>query len=174
MTFYLNAERYYDPTAGAALVTVEKGERMEWEVGDIVSASREGSPVEKKFLVLANDGYVLTVLELLSMEIGGCVPVVCNEKMFVNPYRLTYVSLSSNTVELVQTATAEELARVRLALRKVFGFGVVEPEAEEPEEDDGLTELLDEQAKQLIEANAKADVYKGLYEELLMKCLKTV
>ena len=173
MTFYLNAERYYDPTAGAALNEVEKGENMEWEVGDIVSASREGSPVEKKFLVMANDGYVLTVLELLSREMGGCVPVVCTETMFVNPYRLTYVSLSSNTVQRVKTATAEELARVRLALRKVFGFGVVEPEAEEPEEDDGLTELLDEQAKQLIEANAKADVYKGLYEELLMKCLKT-
>ena len=173
MTFYLNAERYYDPTAGAALNEVEKGENMGWEVGDIVSASREGSPVEKKFLVMANDGYVLTVLELLSWEMGGCVPVVCTETMFVNPYRLTYVSLSSNTVQRVKTATAEELARVRLALRKVFGFGVVDPEAEEPEEDDGLTELLDEQAKQLIEANARADVFKGLYEELLMKCLKT-
>ena len=67
--FHRNAERYYDPTAGAALVNVEKGERMDWNVGDIITATRQGSPVEKKLLVLANDGYVLTGLILLT---GKC------------------------------------------------------------------------------------------------------
>ena len=51
---FRNAERYYDPTAGAAITNIEKGERMNWNIGDIITATRQGNPVEKKLLVLAN------------------------------------------------------------------------------------------------------------------------
>lgn len=168
--FHRNAERYYDPTAGAALVNVEKGERMDWNVGDIITATRQGSPVEKKLLVLANDGYVLTGLILLNREMSNCVPVMCGTQMYANHYRLDYVSLSTNDIQLNRTASDEELTAAQDAVRKAFGFEYDHVEQED-DEDSELADLAEAQAKELIEANARADVYKELYENLLKRCL---
>ena len=107
--FHRNAERYYDPTAGAALLTVEKGERMEYKVGDVISAVRQGSPLEKRLIVLANDGYVLMGCVLLAKEMANCVPVMCNVEMYANPYRLEHISFGTNDIKLIRVATDEEL-----------------------------------------------------------------
>lgn len=170
--FHRNAERYYDPTAGAALVNVEKGERMDWNVGDIITATRQGSPVEKKMLVLANDGYVLTGLVLLTREMANCVPVMCGTQMYANPYRLDHVSFGTNDIQLVRVATVEEMTAAQEAVRTALGFDCHEDQEDE-EEDTELADLAEAQAKELIEANARADIYKELYENLLTRCLKT-
>lgn len=170
--FHRNAERYYDPTAGAALVNVEKGERMDWNVGDIITATRQGSPVEKKLLVLANDGYVLTGLVLLTREMANCVPVMCGTQMYANPYRLDHVSFNTNDIQLVRVATVEEMTAAQEAVRTALGFDCRE-EQEDEEEDSELADLAEAQAKELIEATARADIYKELYENLLTRCLKT-
>ena len=170
--FHRNAEKYYDPTAGAALLTVEKGERMEYKVGDVISAVRQGSPLEKRLIVLANDGYVLMGCVLLAKEMANCVPVMCNVEMYANPYRLEHISFGTNDIKLIRVATEEELTAVQEAVRTALGFDYHE-EQEDDEEDSELADLAEAQAKELIEANARADIYKELYENLLARCLKT-
>lgn len=168
---FRNAERYYDHTAGAAITNIEKGERMNWNIGDIITATRQGNPVEKKLLVLANDSYVLTGMILLSREMSNCIPVMCGTQMYANPYRLDHVSLSTNDIQLNRTASDEELTAAQDAVRKAFGFEYDHAEQED-DEDSELADLAETQAKELIEANARADVYKELYENLLERCLK--
>lgn len=172
MNMMRNAEKYYDPTAGAALVNVEKGERMEYKVGDIISAVRQGSPLEKRLIVLANDGYVLTGCILLAKEMASCIPVNCGGEMYVNPYRMDHISFGTNDIKLIRVATDEELTAVQKAVRTALGFDYHEGQEEE-EEDSELADLAEAQAKELIEANARADIYKELYENLLKRCLKT-
>lgn len=169
---FRNAERYYDPTAGAALTNIEKGERMNWNIGDIITATRQGNPVEKKLLVLANDGYVLTGMILLSREMSNCITVMCGTQMYANPYRLDHVSLSTNDIQLNRTASDEELTAAQDAVRKAFGFEYDHAEQEDDEDDSELADLAEAQAKELIEANARVDIYKELYENLLERCLK--
>ena len=171
--FHRNAERYYDPTAGAALLTVEKGERMEYKVGDVISAVRQGSPLEKRLIVLANDGYVLMGCVLLAKEMANCVPVMCNVEMYANPYRLEHISFGTNDIKLIRVATDEELVAVKEAVRTALGFEYYHEEQEEEEEDSELADLAEAQAKELIEATTRAAVYQELYENLLKRCLKT-
>ena len=169
---YRNAEKYYDPTAGAALTNIEKGERMEYKVGDIISAVRQGSPLEKRLIVLANDGYVLTGCILLAKEMASCIPVTCGGEMYVNPYRMEHISFGTNDIKLIRVATDEELTAVKEAVRTALGFDYHE-EQEEEEEDSELADLAEAQAKELIEATTRAAVYQELYENLLKRCLKT-
>lgn len=168
---FRNAEKYYDPTAGAALLTVEKGERMEYKVGDVISAVRQGSPLEKRLIVLANDGYVLMGCVLLAKEMANCVPVMCNVEMYANPYRLEYISFGTNDIKLIRVATDEELMAVKEAVRTALGFEYYHEEQEEEEEDSELADLAEAQAKELIEATTRAAVYQSLYENLLARCL---
>ena len=171
---FRNAEKYYDPTAGAALTNIEKGERMEYKVGDIISAVRQGSPLEKRLIVLANDGYVLTGCILLAKEMANCVPVMCNVEMYANPYRLEHISFGTNDIKLIRVATDEELIAVKEAVRTALGFECSNEDDSDHEDDiSELSDLAEAQAKELIEANARADIYKELYENLLTRCLKT-
>ena len=171
---FRNAEKYYDPTAGAAITNIEKGERMNWNIGDIITATRQGNPVEKKLLVLANDGYVLTGMILLSREMSNCIPVMCGTQMYANPYRLDHVSLSTNDIQLNRTASDEELTAAQEAVKTALGFEYSNDDDADHEDDiSELSDLAEAQAKELIEANARADIYKELYENLLTRCLKT-
>ena len=170
---FRNAERYYDPTAGAAITNIEKGERMEYKVGDIISAVRQGSPLEKRLIVLANDGYVLTGCILLAKEMASCIPVTCGGEMYVNPYRMEHISFGTNDIKLIRAATEEELTAVQDAVRTALGFENYHEDQEDDEDDSELADLAEAQAKELIEANARADIYKELYENLLTRCLKT-
>lgn len=170
--FHRNAERYYDPTAGAALLTVEKGERMEYKVGDVISAVRQGSPLEKRLIVLANDGYVLTGCVLLAKEMSNCVPVMCGTQMYANPYRLDHVSFGTNDIQLVRVATEEELTAAQGAVRSALGFEYSNDDDADHEDDiSELSDLAEAQAKELIEATTRAAVYQELYENLLKRCL---
>lgn len=169
---FRNAEKYYDPTAGAALINIEKGERMNWNIGDIITATRQGNPVEKKLLVLANDGYVLTGMILLSREMSNCVPVMCGTQMYANPYRLDHVSFGTNDIQLVRVATEEELTAAQEAVKTALGFEYSNDDDAGHEDDiSELSDLAEAQAKELIEATTRAAVYQELYENLLKRCL---
>ena len=169
---FRNAERYYDPTAGAAITNIEKGERMNWNIGDIITATRQGNPVEKKLLVLANDGYVLTGMILLSREMSNCIPVMCGTQMYANPYRLDHVSFGTNDIQLVRVATEEELMAAQEAVKTALGFEYSNDDDADHEDDiSELSDLAEAQAKELIEATTRAAVYQELYENLLKRCL---
>lgn len=177
--FMRNAERYYDPTAGIALTNIERMERMEWKPGDIVTASR--GVAEKKFIILANDGFVLTGSVLLTREYELCVPVVCGEQMYVNPYRLEYLNPNNYDLSLVRTATDAELTALRSAIARVLSLttpveaadfaqgAVILPKLPESSFTDDYIEMVENQAKELIEAQTKARVFRNLYEKLLEK-----
>ena len=175
--FIRNAERYYDPTAAAALTNIEREKRMDWKPGDIVTVSRDTA--EKKFIVLANDGYVLTGTVLLTREYDAFVPIICGGKMYANPYRLEYINPNNYDLSLVRVATDTELTALRAAIAKVLALPEVHEAVlmEQPEPaasyTDDYIEMVENQAKELIEANARADIYKELYENLLTRCLKT-
>ena len=152
---------------------LKRGERMEYKVGDVISAVRQGSPLEKRLIVLANDGYVLMGCVLLAKEMANCVPVMGNVEMYANPYRLEHISFGTNDIKLIRVASDEELMAVKEAVSSALGFDYHHEEQEEEEEDSELADLAEAQAKELIEANARADIYKELYENLLTRCLKT-
>ncbi len=169
-----NAERYYDPTAGIALTNIERMERMEWKPGDIVTASR--GTTEKKFIVLANDGFVLTGSVLLTREYETCVPVVCGEQMYANPYRLEYLNPNNYDLSLVRVATDAEMDALRAAIANILQLPTPTETAEEEEDStDNIMvtaeeiDMMQNHAKELIEARTEAKVYRDLYERLLEK-----
>lgn len=172
---YRNAEHYYDPTAGAALNNVEREKLMDWKPGDIVTASR--GITEKKFIVLANDGFVLTGSVLLTREYDTCVPVVCGDKMYANPYRIEYINPNNYDLSFVRVATAEELDALRTAIANILMITTLPETAkdEEAEDHDSIMvtaeeiDMMQNQAKELIEARTEAKVYRDLYERLLEK-----
>lgn len=173
--FVRNAERYYDPTAVAALTKIKREKRMDWKPGDIVTASRDTA--EKKFVVLANDGYVLTGTVLLTREYDSFVPIVCGGKMYANPYRLEYLNMNTYDLSLVRVATDAELDALRAAIAKVLLLptSTEAAEDEEAEDHDSIMvtaeeiDMMQNQAKELIEARTEAKVYRDLYERLLEK-----
>lgn len=173
--FIRNAERYYDPTAGAALTKIEREKRMDWKPGDIVTASRDTA--EKKFIVLANDGYVLTGTTLLTREYDTFVPIVCGGKMYANPYRIEYLNMNYYDISLVRVATDAELDALRAAIAKVLLLPTPTEAAEDEEAEDPdkimvtaeEIDMMQNQAKELIEARTEAKVYRDLYERLLEK-----
>ena len=176
--FIRNAERYYDPTAAAALTKIEREKRMDWKPGDIITASRDTA--EKKFIVLANDGYVLTGTVLLTREYDSFVPIVCGGKMYANPYRLEYLNMNTYDLSLVRVATDAEMDALRAAIANILQLPTLteEEDDDEDQEDDSVGkitvsdeyfEMVQNQAKELIEAKTEARVYKGLYEQLLEK-----
>ena len=172
--FFRNAERYYDPTAGAALTKIEREKRMDWKPGDIVTASRDTA--EKKFIVLANDGYVLTGTALLTREYDAFVPIICGGKMYANPYRLEYLNMNNYDLSLVRVATDAELDALRAAIANILQIPTPTEAAEEDSTDSIMVtaeeiDMMQNQAKELIEATTRAAVYQELYENLLKRCL---
>ena len=172
--FIRNAERYYDPTAAAALTKIEREKRMDWKPGDIVTASRDTA--EKKFIVLANDGYVLTGTVLLTREYDAFVPIVCGGKMYANPYRWEYLNMNNYDLSLVRVATDAELDALRAAIANILQIPTPTETAEEEEDStDSIMvtaeeiDMMQNQAKELIEARTEAKVYRDLYERLLEK-----
>lgn len=170
--FIRNAERYYDPTAGAALTKIEREKRMDWKPGDIVTVSRDTA--EKKFIVLANDGYVLTGTVLLTREYDAFVPIICGGKMYANPYRLEYLNMNNYDLSLVRVATDAELDALRAAIANILQIPTPTEAAEEDSTDSIMVtaeeiDMMQNQAKELIEARTEAKVYRELYERLLEK-----
>ena len=147
---------------------------MDWKPGDIVTASRDTA--EKKFIVLANDGYVLTGTVLLTREYDACVPIVCGGKMYANPYRLEYLNMNNYDLSLVRVATDAELDALRAAIANILQIPTPTETAEEEEDStDSIMvtaeeiDMMQNQAKELIEARTEAKVYRDLYERLLEK-----
>lgn len=172
--FIRNAEQYYDPTAGGALTKIEREKRMDWKPGDIVTASRDTA--EKKFIVLANDGYVLTGTVLLTREYDAFVPIICGGKMYANSYRLEYLNMNNYDLSLVRVATDAELDALRAAIANILQIPTSTEAAEEEEDStDSIMvtaeeiDMMQNQAKELIEARTEAKVYRDLYERLLEK-----
>lgn len=158
------------------MTKIEREKRMDWKPGDIVTASRDTA--EKKFIVLANDGYVLTGTGLLTREYDAFVPIICGGKMYANPYRLEYLNMNNYDLSLVRVATDAEMNALRVAIANILQIPTPTEAAEEEENStDSIMvtaeeiDMMQNQAKELIEATTRAAVYQELYENLLKRCL---
>lgn len=159
------------------MTKIEREKRMDWKPGDIVTASRDTA--EKKFIVLANDGYVLTGTVLLTREYDAFVPIICGGKMYANPYRLEYLNMNNYDLSLVRVATDAELDALRAAIANILQIPTLTEEDDDEDQEDESTgkitvsdeyfEMVQNQAKELIEARTEAKVYRDLYERLLEK-----
>lgn len=161
-----NAERYYDPTAGIALKNVEMEKRMEYKSGDVIMISRNGK--EKAFVTLMGNGYVLTGCALFPSEQNDCVQILCRGKMWANPYRIEFVSLTSGDYDIsyVRTAADAELEALKAAIAKAMTLPAVDA-AKVETMDESPIEAAENQAKELIEARTEARVYRDMCDRLL-------
>lgn len=158
-----NAERYHDPTAGAALQKIERDRMMEIKAGDVIKVNKTA---DRFYVVIGVTGAVYTCVLLWEAPNDHCVPVVCRGEMYANPEKIEWVNSYRQDVEFVRTLSETERAELRKAVNDVVGEFLERDDSAEEINRDAL-DLADEQAQELIRANARADIYKELYESLL-------
>ena len=198
--FSRNAEQYYDPTAGAALQEWERSRKMEIKPGDVLRVVKQGTtfPQEVPFAVLGGAGAVVTGLRLYDTDKGGSVPIVCGVQLYAHPYQLEWFNSRKAEVSYVRTMTESEYSAMREAVADVLGLSkpapvVVRMEETPPEtvddiatedDEDGGTEVAEinaeaikraeELAQECIKERTRADIFEGLYHDLLGKSLRAV
>lgn len=198
--FSRNAEQYYDPTAGAALQEWERSRKMQIKPGDVVRFVKQGLtfPQEVPFAVLAVSGTMITGLRLYDTDRGGSVPIVCGGQLYAHPYQIEWFNKLKADVDYVRTMTESEYSALRAAVADVLGLSkpapvVVRMEETPPEtvddiapedDEDGGTEVAEinaesikraeELAQEVIKERTRADIFEGLYHDLLGKSLKAV
>ena len=197
---YRNNEQYYDPTAGAALKEWERSRKMQIIAGDVVRFVRQGTtfPQEVPLAVLGVVGAVITGLRLYDTDRGGSVPIVCGKQLYAYPYQIEWFNILKADVDYVRTMTESEYSALREAVADVLGFDkpapvVVRMEETPPEtvddittedDEDGGTEVAEinaeaikraeELAQEVIKERTRADIFEGLYHDLLGKSLRAV
>lgn len=197
--FSRNAEQYYDPTAGAALKEWERSRKMQIKPGDVVRFSKVGVMAQDvPFAVLGVAGTVITGLRLYDTDRGGSVPIVCVGQLYAHPYQIEWFNKLKADVDYVRTMTESEYSALRAAVADVLGLSkpapvVVRMEETPPEtvddiapedDEDGGTEVAEinaeaikraeELAQEVIKERTRADIFEGLYHDLLGKSLKAV
>ena len=197
---YRNNEKYYDPTAGAALKELERSRKMEIKPGDVVRVVRQGTtfPQEVPFAVLAVSGTMVTGLRLYDTDKGGSVPIVCGVQLYAHPYQLEWFNSRKAEVSYVRTMTESENSALREAVADVLGLSkpapvVVRMEETPPEtvddiapedDEDGGAEVAEinaeaikraeELAQIVIKERTRGDIFEDLYHHLLGKSLRAV
>lgn len=198
--FSRNAEQYYDPTAGAALKEWERSRKMQIKPGDVVRFVKQGLtfPQEVPFSVLAVSGTMVTGLRLYDTDRGGSVPIVCGGQLYAHPYQIEWFNKLKADVDYVRTMTESEYSALREAVAVALGLDkpapvVVRTEETPPETVDDIapeddedcgTEVeeinaeaikrAEELAQDVIKERTRADIFEGLYHDLLGKSLRAV
>lgn len=198
--FSRNAEQYYDPTAGAALNEWERSRKMQIKPGDVVRFVRQGTTFQHEvpFAVLAVSGTMVTGLRLYDTDWGGSVPIVCGGQLYAHPYQIEWFNKLKADVDYVRTMTESEYSALREAVADVLGLDkpvpvVVRTEETHPEtvddiapedDEDSGTEVAEinaeaikraeELAQEVIKERTRADIFEGLYHDLLGKSLRAV
>lgn len=165
---FRNGEQYFDPTAGAAISNIERGEVMEYKAGDIVRLTRAtGTP--REFAVLAADSDTIVGIGLHDTEYPGDIEVLCYTPMYASPMRLEFANLRFATASFLKAMTEHELFALRDAVADILSIEHADIAEDVPDE---VIDAAEEQAKELIEARATARVYKELYENLLSQMIR--
>ncbi len=186
--FIRNAEKYYDPTAGAALSSVERWEKMNIKPGDVIRITKPGTAtVDASFAVMGVNGNIYTGVRLYDTEVNGSVPVICGAQLYAQCEKLEWFNAFKVDVSFARTMGEKEYNMMREAVSKALCldepvpvYEMVQTETEGPGNPEYHAESINAEAlqiaedmtKDLIRARAEADIYRGLYEDLLGKCLK--
>lgn len=198
--FSRNAEQYYDPTAGAALKEWERSRKMEIKPGDIVRLTKQGmaKTQDVPFAVLAINGPIFTGVRLYDNAVAGGVPIVCGAMLYARPEKVEWFNSWKADADYARTMSETEYSELRKAVAVALGLDkpapvVVRTEETPPEtvddiapedDEDGGTEVAEinaeaikraeELAQEVIKERTRADIFEGLYHDLLGKSLRAV
>ena len=196
--FIRNAEQYYDPTAGAALKEWERSRKMQIKPGDVVRFTKQGATLtDIPFAVLGVTGAVCTGVRLYDTRVPGSVPIVCGAQLYAQPDKLEWFNSLRADVEYARTMSETEYSTLRAAVADTLGLSkpapvVVRMEETPPETVDDIVPEDDEDGAEVAEINAeaikraeelaqevikertRADIFEGLYHDLLGQSLRAV
>lgn len=183
-----NGSGYVDPSAYSAIKNYMKEENrmeMEYSRGDIYEYEMVNRAETKKALVVSADfranDYYLNIIILTDEPKGNInVPIVCGGMMYADCGMVSFAT-KDRFGRFVRTARAEEMAQIDEGIAKCLGIEqkVVEKVVEVPTipaetlieiTPDGMRFDI-ETAEVLAAARAEANIYKNLYEQLLVKMI---
>lgn len=170
-----NSEGYTDMTAYLAIKRTEGVKEMEAKRGEIWEIEK-GNGEKRQVLILAADDSMAAVYLLLDRYKPGEIEVqtLYGEK-YLHPLMVGYVTHYS-MVRFVQTLREEKLKEIETAFAKAFGeFGeqdnvsILSIQNPVLHADEGIAASLQEE---LSSVKKEAEIYKGLYDDLLGRLLK--
>lgn len=180
--FIRNSEGYYDPTAGTAMMNVQREKNMDIKAGDVIKISRVGVYDDRAFAVLAVTGQIFTMIRLQDSAYPKSVPVLCGSQMYAQPEKLEWTNGTRSDISYVRTMTEQEQTDVREAVLNLLDLYLYDREPVVTVRTDGTGEaesinadalrLAEETAQELIREKARADTYKEMYEALLRQCVR--
>lgn len=169
---------------------------MEIKPGDIVRLTKQGmaKTQDVPFAVLAINGPIFTGVRLYDNAVAGGVPIVCGAMLYALPEKVEWFNSWKADADYARTMSETEYSELRKAVAVALGFDkpapvvVTPPETVDdiaPEEDeDSGTEVAEinaeaikraeELAQEVIKERTRADIFEGLYHDLLGKSLRAV
>lgn len=166
-----NGSGYVDPTAYAALLEVQKGERkMDNKTGELWEITTKDG-YNKECIIIADRGSYSTVLCLYDEPRRECdIKVNCMGMKYTSGGMLQY-AFDRNITEFIRKLSSHEFEDIMDKVADAIGMNrVVEvpvfPQPVAVETEPIYTDVELERTK------AQLEVYKGLYENLLKDVLK--
>ncbi len=171
-----NGSGYYDETAYMAIKNYIKSEEKNMELyeGDIFRAVMK-SGEEREFVILSVHKDISTVLMLSDNEYFPC-EVNCNGIKYTHPGMLQYV-FNDRFTTFIRSMKKDEIDDLKRKVLEALGCSI--PEKETPAEViekvvEKVVEVpaVDEELKNSLDRTiAERDIYKELYEKLLMRMM---
>lgn len=170
-----NSKGYTDMTAYLAIKRTEGVKEMEAKRGEIWEIEK-GNGEKKLVLILASDDSMAAVYLLLDKYIPGDIEIqTLHGEKYLHPLMVGYVTHYS-MVRFVQALQEDKLKEIKTAFSKAFGeFGGQDNTSilsiPNPVLHVGEEEIVSLQAE-LSGVKKEAEIYKGLYDDLLGRLLK--
>ena len=176
-----NGSGYVDMTAFKALTSIEREEKdMTFRRGDIFIYETKGGSLNYALIVSANfrgkDHYQNIILLSEESKEEYCVEVSCRGKKFAHCDNVS-MAIASRFGDFVRCATEAEMEAIDEGMAKCLGIEpkIVEKEIEKAKTDtaDALKKLakVPSVSEEVAKWKAKAEVFEGLYKEMLAKVM---
>lgn len=176
-----NGEGYFDPTAYLAIRSMAKEERMkEFKAGDIVEI--ETQYTTKEAVIVAAHGTYATVLQLNENEPReNAFEIRSRQIMWADTGKVGYC-FEDKITGLVRTLSNDEMTSMLEAVAETLGISAEtkrEPDTQAgqmaahngPHADEELLEKIHKVEAECCRAEAQAEVYRGMYADLLERVL---
>lgn len=160
--FKKNGEWYSDPTAYNAIQNADKP-----LAGEIYTINRNG--LFKTVLIIAANGDVCNIVELIAEEKEGTMPVRAKAMMYTNPRMLQYTFVSQ-LGDFVRKLSYDEFLPILDTIEDALHILIVDRRSETPAQ----TPVPAPEPVMVTDpvAEVEARIYKQLYNDLLEKVLK--
>lgn len=176
-----NGKGYFDPTAYLAIRSMAKEERMkEYKAGDIVEI--ETQYTTKEAVIVAAHGTYATVLQLNENEPReNAFEIRSRQIMWADTGKVGYC-FEDKIIGLVRTLSSDELSMMMAALAETLGIAAEtnsEPDTQAGQTvvydgahaNEELLERIHKAEAECYRAEVQAEVYRGMYSDLLERIL---